>query len=185
MLFTLRQYWILVGSLLFVFATIATQANVVYVSPSGSDSNSGASWAQAKATVQAAINAAFTGDQVWVKAGTYTLTAQITFNNSVALYGGFNGTETALDQRDYVHNVIILDGNNAVRVLYVPSGTTLATRIDGFTIRNGNIGNDGAGIRCDGPITAIANNIISNCAANGNYGGGIACNGVSPDILNN
>src|SRR5579862_7824756 len=109
MLFTLRQYWILVGSLLFVFATIATQANVVYVSPSGSDSNSGASWAQAKATVQAGINAALPNDQVWVKGGTYTLTQQITLSNGVAVYGGFNGTETLLAQRNYVANITILD----------------------------------------------------------------------------
>ncbi|MBI2843606.1 MAG: hypothetical protein HYX78_09430 [Armatimonadetes bacterium] len=47
-------------------------AGIIYVKPSGSDSNSGLSWANAKATVQNALNTAYNGGniypEVWVAA---------------------------------------------------------------------------------------------------------------------
>ncbi len=46
-------------------------AATIHVSKSGSDTNSGTSWAAAKLTVRAGLNAAASGDQVWVAAGTY------------------------------------------------------------------------------------------------------------------
>jgi hypothetical protein len=77
-------------------------AKTVYVTPTGSNSNSGASWAQAKQTVVAGLTAAVSGDQVWVAAGTYNV--RITLKKGVALYGGFIGTETELVQRNFRTN---------------------------------------------------------------------------------
>jgi len=90
-------------------AGIAT-ASVIYVSTSGSDSNNGLSWANAKQTVGAGLGAAFSVDEVWVKAGTYH--GLVTLKNGVGLYGGFNGTETARSQRNWSQNVTILDGKD-------------------------------------------------------------------------
>jgi hypothetical protein len=58
------------------------------------------------------------GQEIWVKAGIYKPTATttdrdatFTLNDKVAVYGGFAGTETDRDQRDFVNNVTILSGD--------------------------------------------------------------------------
>lgn len=61
--------------------------------------------------LQNAIDAAASGDQIWVAAGTYTPTTRIPNGNDdrcksfilksgISLYGGFAGTETSIDERD-------------------------------------------------------------------------------------
>jgi hypothetical protein len=77
--------------------------SVIFVTTSGNDSNSGHSWGQAKATVQAGINTAFAEmrTQVWVSAGTYDAGS---INGFVILpgltvYGGFVGSESSLSER--------------------------------------------------------------------------------------
>ena len=57
-----------------------------------------AAWGSA-CSLQAALDAAASGDQVWVAAGTYV--ENITMKIGVALYGGFAGTETYLSQRSW------------------------------------------------------------------------------------
>jgi hypothetical protein len=150
------------------------QAGTVYVSTTGDDANGGLSWATAKKTVQAGLNAAVAGDQVWVAAGIYV--EKIALKSGVALYGGFAGTETELAQRDFVAHATVLDANRSGSAVFVPTGTTGAPRIDGFTLRN----SAGQGIDCrSGPVT-IANNLIT-----ANSSGGIYCNGSSIVIVGN
>lgn len=139
-----------------------TVAAIIHVTTTGSDANDGRTWATAKQTVQAALNSAASGEQVWVAAGTYV--ENITLKDGVELYGGFAGTEAQLAERDFRINATILDGNQTGSVLTVPAGATLATRIDGFTIRNG------SGTLVSGPLR---------------YGGGIDCVRSSPTIVNN
>ena len=157
-------------------------AAILYVSPSGSNSNNGLSWATAKQTVQAAIDVGGTGSHVWVAAGTYVGTVQLRFG--IALYGGFAGTETDLSQRNWTANVTILDGNQKGSVVTAQTGATAATRIDGFTIRNGN-GSSGGGIACNGSSPTITNNTITGNTAYSQGGGGIYCYSSSPTITNN
>jgi len=67
--------------------------------------------------VQRALDVAGDGDHIWVAAGTYF--ENITVTNGVALYGGFAGTESTLNQRDWTNHLSILDGcqsNSVVRV---------------------------------------------------------------------
>ena len=171
--------------LLGIFTCIAASTamgGTVYVSKAGADANDGLTWATAKLTVQAGLNAAVSGDEVWVAAGTYV--ECITLKNGVALYGGFAGNETELTQRNWGTNATILDGNQAGSVVTVPAGATPATRIDGFTIRNGSTSGSGGGINCSGSST-IRNNTITGNSAN-HDGGGIFCNLFSyPTIANN
>jgi parallel beta-helix repeat protein len=168
------------------------QPTVIHVSPTGSDASDGSSWAAAKRTVQAGLNAAQAGGQVWVAAGTYV--EKVTLAIGVGLYGGFAGDETDLAQRDWAANVTILDGNQNGSVVTVPPGATVDTRIDGFTIRNGNgtpntvSGRDGGGIYCTSASATISNNVITaNTLASGSSsGGGIYCHSnASPVISNN
>lgn len=160
----------------------------ICVSLSGNDTNDGLSWATAKKTVSAGLSTAKSGDQVWVAAGTYT--DNITLKAGVALYGGFAGNEALLEQRHWITNATILDGNQTGSVVTAPSGATTTTRIDGFTIRNGigtALGSNryGGGIFCDKSSPMISNNKIVRNALPTGYGGGIYCSNASPVIMNN
>jgi parallel beta-helix repeat protein len=162
-------------------------AATVYVAPTGSNSNSGASWTLAKQTVGAGLTAAVSGDQVWVAAGTYN--ERITLTDGVALYGGFAGTETDLSQQNFTNNQTILDGQAGGSVVTSPAGATATTRIDGFTIRNGtgtyfSGTRYGGGIYCRHSSPTISNNTISQNSVEYD-GGGIYCCDSSPTINNN
>lgn len=156
---------------------------VLHVSPSGNDTASGQTWAAAKRTVNGALLAAQARDEIWVAAGIYT--ERIHLKNEVALYGGFNGAEQALAQRDFGRNLTILDGGGAGIVVRCElAGATGATRLDGFVVRNGS-GIMGGGIACTATSPTIANNLITQNVSAG-PGGGICCyNGANPLIIGN
>lgn len=167
---------------IFLFAQGATAA-VLRVHPGGSDAGGGATWPTAKRTVTAALATARAGDEIWVAAGVYA--ERIDLRNEVALYGGFAGIETARDARDWLANPSILDGGGAGIVVRCQfAGATPATRLDGFTIRNG-VGILGGGIACTATSPTLANNLITGNVSHG-PGGGICCdNGANPVIVNN
>jgi parallel beta-helix repeat protein len=151
------------------------EAATIYVSTAGNDGNSGLSWAAAKKTVQAGLNAAASGDQVWVAKGTYL--ECITLKAGVSLYGGFAGGETDLAQRNRTTNVTILDGNQAGSVVTGPP-TGESASVNGFTIRNG-LSTNGGGIYCvSSHLRIYYNTITGNTAAND--GGGIYCGPSGP-----
>jgi hypothetical protein len=84
---------------------------IKYVDASkANDTGNGLSWATAKKNLQAAIDLCVSGDQIWVKAGTYKPTSAYDLTNTsryyhfrmvngVKMYGGFAGTETDTIQR--------------------------------------------------------------------------------------
>ena len=174
----------LAAFILLSFFSSFSHAAIIRVKTDGNDANSGADWAHPKKSVTAAIAAANQGDEIWVAAGTYQ---EHIHNKSaagvavdVALYGGFKGDETALDQRNPSLNVTILDGGGGAfpappfqgAVIVIDSGAGPATRIDGFTITGGH-GIHGGGIKtvASGPV--IANNIITKNLTDG-AGAGIS-----------
>jgi hypothetical protein len=87
-----------------------------YVNASAAGGN-GTSWACAFNDLQQALAASDAGDEIWVAKGTYKpttgtdRTASFAMKNGVAIYGGFNGTETAQNQRNRATNVTILSGD--------------------------------------------------------------------------
>ncbi|MBL9147845.1 MAG: right-handed parallel beta-helix repeat-containing protein [Phycisphaerae bacterium] len=134
-------------------------AAVKYVNVSlATGANDGTSWENAyrgPQALKAAMDAAVTGDEVWVAKGTYTASPS-TRNVShvlklgVAVYGGFAGTETAIAQRDWATNVTVISGdllgNDDATVAsrsdnsyhLVTSGTGTTQSLDGFTLSGGN-----------------------------------------------
>jgi len=161
---------------------------IIYVKPDGSDSSNGSTWALAKKTVQSGLNAAVSGDEVRVAAGTYV--ERVTLKSGVGLYGGFAGNEAARDERDWTANVTVLDADRRGSVVTSPVGATFSTRLDGFTVRNG-IGTPygsstrcGGGVYCADSSPTIANNKITDNAYVA-CGGGIYCTGSSPVIVSN
>ncbi len=141
---------------------------------STSSAPDGYTWATAYKTVQAGLDAAILGDEVWVAAGTYP--EKFILKNGVGLYGGFAGTETDRSQRNVTANVTVLDGGGSGTVVTVPTGATTATVLDGFTVKNG-----ANGILCNGASPTIAQNIITG----NNTGCGIQLTNSSAVITNN
>lgn len=154
---------IVLSLLLLIVLLNPAWSDVIYVSKDGSNGH-GRSWAAAKTTVQAGINTAFSGDEVWVAKGTYQ--ENISLKSGVALYGGFIGNETDRIQRDWSANITTLDGRKLNNVIIIPDGVNNTTRVDGFTICNGRGPENtyqgyGSAIYCWNGSPIIANNIIT------------------------
>jgi len=88
---------------------------ILYVASDGT-SRTCESW-QIACGLQTALTAAKAGDEIWVKAGVYipsntgSPTAIFRLKDGVAIYGGFNGTESERDQRDWENNITVLSGD--------------------------------------------------------------------------
>ena len=149
----------LVTAMLFFVCSFVKAQTIYYVDVTRPDnSGAGTSWATAKKDLQAAINISFVGVEIWVKAGTYLPTHDpfantaptdnrdktFTLKNGVKIYGGFAGTETQLNQRNWQTNITTLSGDlgvlnsvtdNAYHVV-IAAGVG-GVDLDGFTITKG------------------------------------------------
>jgi hypothetical protein len=147
-------------------------------------SGEGSSWSQAFKTIGEALGASSGGDEIWVKQGSYLLTAQLTVDKVVHMYGGFAGTETARNQRNWVHSTTTVNGQNAgYRCFHVTADAT----IDGFTITQCNNKHAYPDMRGGGIYNEGASPTITNCIflKNGaTSGGGIGNKDSSPLIIN-
>ena len=103
---------------------------IIRVNSTGNDTNSGENWDLSKKTVQAAIDAAKPGDEVWVAKGTYS--GEIELPSSVAIYGGFSGSKSSENERDWTRNKSIISCGDDL----TQCGASFQTRIDGLTIRD-------------------------------------------------
>jgi parallel beta-helix repeat protein len=122
------------------------------------------------------------GGEVWVASGTYN--ERIVLRPYAYVYGGFAGSESVRDERDWVLNRTILDGNAGGSVVTATGVGYRLSAIDGFTIRNGAASDYGGGVYCSWSSPTISNNTISANMA-GYYGGGVYCAWCSPAISNN
>ncbi len=146
---------------------------VVRVSPDGDDLNDGSSWSLAKQSVQAAIDRAGEyGGEVWVRDGIYP--ERIEVAPFVYVYGGFAGTETSRQARDWQNHNTIIESQTEGRVVTFGFGERVSA-LDGFSIQHTTAG---GGIACVGASPRIAHNVISGHSTTG-YGAGILCGGTT------
>ncbi|SHI39290.1 LamG-like jellyroll fold domain-containing protein [Flavobacterium terrae] len=132
----------------------------LYVNAAATGANNGTTWADAYTNLDAAITAFTSVNEIWVAAGTYkptgsARTSTFLMKNALKMYGGFNGTETLLSQRNPKLNLTILSGDisgndNATITNTEPTrqdntyhvitlkGNIRDVLIDGFTISGGN-----------------------------------------------
>ncbi len=147
---------------------INLNAKVYYVAPNGNDANSADSWGNAVQNIQIAIDKAVSGDEIWLKAGEYTLTSNYIpgttsggeagawLKDGVSIYGSFAGTETSPEDRArlnpvtepwaFTHQTVILggvkkDGTTPLRLFDRADKVGLFTTtsiVDGLTVRDYN-----------------------------------------------
>ena len=97
------------------------QGATLHVRANATGASDGTDWENAFTDLQAALEGASAGDEIWIGAGTYHPSARVraggrrtaTFSlpRRVALYGGFVGTETKREERDPDANVTTLSGD--------------------------------------------------------------------------
>lgn len=183
----------------------SVNASVRFVTPSGAGSQDGSSWANAfpGTSLQTAVNASSSGDQVWVAAGTYQTTSgtdrtiSFSMKEGVLIYGSFAGTESLLSQRTMANGpTSILTGeigaagisDNSYRVI-INGDLTTASVLDGFVIRDGNDDRTataseglGGGIYNAGSASGNSSPTIRNCVITNNratFGAGVFNNGFN------
>jgi hypothetical protein len=205
--------------LLLAISSATVLADIIYVKEGGT--GNGTSWDDPNGVLQWAIENANYNDQVWVAEGTYYpdsngLTdpreASFAMKNGVAIYGGFNGTETALAQRDVQNNKTIFSGDllrndnpatpvenllndpnradNCYHVIYNPDSLALDpnTMLNGLTITAGNAdAASGGGMYNGGMMYNFSSKLtVIGCTFSGNSakfsGGGMSNDSSNPTV---
>ena len=153
-----QKFFLLFFALSFFLNLSHTQTTIYVDQGNSSGSEDGESWSTAYTALYDALNSATSGDEIWVADGTYYPTDDTDRDSSfnlvegVGVYGGFAGTESSSDDRDWETYETILSGDigtaddNSDNVYHVVVGSDDAI-IDGFTIQDGNAdySNDGSG----------------------------------------
>jgi len=122
-------------------------------SVTGNDANDGRGWANALATIQAAVIAAEPGDEIWV-AGNQSNTVAMTIDKNLGIYGGFTGIEDRKTVRSGKSEIMARMTINSV------NNVTL----DGLSVKN-----------CTSGalyVTGGSSVVIINCEYSGNSVGG-------------
>lgn len=178
-------------ALLFSIYAFHAQGQRIYVNLNASGSNDGTSWANAYANFQTAIDAAASGDSIFVAQATYQPASGTSFvmKEGVKIFGGFQGAETGFSQRNLA-NKATLQGNGTSVILNKSNGLTASATLDGFIITGGNFTTIGTGSAAGtaGGINNIGSSpTITNCFFSGNtgvFGGGMSNSASSPTITN-
>ncbi len=157
-----------------------SQAAQLYVSLAGHHVPPFTNWVNAATNIQAAVDAASTGDIVWVTNGVYatggraiygTMTNRVAVNKPLILQS-LHGPQVTVIQGYQMPDTT--NGNSALRCVYLTNGAILS----GFTLTNGaTLGaEEGGGVWCES-----TNAVLTNCWLMGNSAdlrGGGACSGT-------
>ena len=135
------------AALLCLFATLTQAQTIRYVKPVATGTGDGSSWANAAGNLQRTIDRSAPDDQVWVAAGLYKpnrippgldptdeRNKTFFFSNGVKVFGGFDGTETAADQRDLTgpSSTTLSGDRGGPKVTVVGSATTIGFGDDSY-----------------------------------------------------
>jgi hypothetical protein len=150
--------------------------------PTVSDPLENGSAAHPYDAIQQGINAAVAGDTVLVADGTYTGTGNkdLDFAGKAITVQSASGNPAACS----------IDCQGSGRGFYFHSGETAASKVAGFTIRNGLVTSSSPGSYYGGAVYCYSNSspTLTNCAIYGNsatYGGAVGCRSSSGPTLSN
>lgn len=214
-----RMNRVSIGGILLSLCGTANAATI-YVDHAASGANNGSSWSNAYNSLQDALGAASFGDEIWVTSGTHHPTRQADITDptlttsdardatfwiprGIKMFGGFAGTESAVDQRPATLSHTLLSGDigvtgddtdNSYRVVYYravhgggygssDSDQTISARIDGFQIAHANAdASTGAGVYAASAAIGtvvyntkldIVSSVLSDNSSTGNGGGAL------------
>jgi formylglycine-generating enzyme required for sulfatase activity len=187
---------------------------IIYVDEDATGTNDGSSWGNAFNHLQDGLAVAESGEQIWVAEGIYrpdedtanpdgTGDRWATFGliNGVAIYGGFAGYETSLEERDLDTYETVLSGDladndgpdfanhgeNSIHVVKSSFCDETAV-LDGFTITAGNANGSNPNDNGGGMYNNSSSPIVTNCTFTGNvvsnHGGGVYNENSSPSFTN-
>jgi len=149
-------------------AVVDAENVVIHVSKTGNDANDGSGWAQAKATLQAGIDAQnYPGGKVLVGDGYYTPSATLSIKKDIVLQSFTDAASTIIDGGGS-HSCFSLDADACI--------------VSGFTITNGYNSSYGGGINCNYNKKPV----IEDCTIVGNrsgYAGGGIFYGTANNCL--
>lgn len=145
-------------------------------------------WGDSYSDIQEAVSAANPDDEIWVKQGVYPVSSAITIDKAVSLYGGFDGTETEREARNWSRNATVIDGQDMTTCLNITADMTL----DGFTVANADASPPPENPATDRPsgggmLNQFKKVTVSNCIFKDNHadiGGGIMNMGGDLTIIN-
>ncbi|MFK7936669.1 MAG: right-handed parallel beta-helix repeat-containing protein, partial [Saprospiraceae bacterium] len=189
----MKRITLLALSLSFIFS-FGLSAQTAYVSATASGSGDGTSWENAYTELQAALDDE-TATEVWVATGIYSTAAVgrdslavYTITRPLNLYGGFAGTESAIEDRDIAANVTTLSGDiagddlpddvstnrtdNSFHILYVDSLLTTPVVVDGITFSGGQSAGTNNSLlrnRSGAGVLALSTVNVSNCTFTNNF----------------
>ncbi len=133
-------------------------AKIIYVNAQAAGNANGADWANAFTRIAPAMETAVDGDEIRVARGRYR--GVVEMKPGTALYGGFAGTESLREQRNWKGNETILDGGGGASSIVVTAEDTV---LDGFTVTGGKQ----RGVWCQKATFQMAHCLIQ---WNGEYG---------------
>lgn len=204
------QFFVIMSLVLMTLSPISVSAQssqVLYAVQGGLTSGTCDSWANA-CELQYALTSAVSDQEIWVAAGVYkpgtARTDTFQLKSGVGLYGGFVGSETARDQRNWENNKTVLsgdidnndindDGNfiaettadiqgeNSYHVV-MGSSTDNTAMLDGFIVNAGQTADGGGGMYNYVGSPTISNITFSANLASGGAGGGLFNWNSSPII---
>ncbi len=166
---------------------LGTAQTIIYVDADASGNNNGTSWVDAYTDPYVALsNNTATDAELWIAEGFYSTNSQtqsFIIDDNEHIYGGFSGSETARDQRDFRNNVTIFSGDsgwndgatypgqtsnwadNSEHVIEITSSINVI--IDGITIENG-FGTTSAGGAVYVSSSSLSVLTIQNCTIRNN-----------------
>jgi gliding motility-associated-like protein len=150
----------------------------IYVDIESTGNANGESWADAFPDLQQALALAEAGDTIWIAEGVYLpatnddRTASFIIPGGVAIYGGFNGTETTLEERDWASYPVMLSGDIGVPGDSLDNTYRIIRLID---VNN---------VSLDGLSIQFANNNLVNPILENRTGGGVYAKNASFALYN-
>jgi len=185
--------------------SISAPEGIWYVDDDASAGGDGHSWASAFRHPEDALAITESGDQIWIADGIYrprgNRDQHIAMVSGVALFGGFAGDETTLNQRDWRQQQTVFSGDigtvgidtdNSRQVVRLYNVEEVI--IDGLVITGGYADGDferryGAGIYCNNSNLRLRNCLLIDNhadpdAAAGGTGGGLSAFSSTLEIVN-